>query len=429
MAISGQRFDIDLDPGPDLNERAPQCDSSASIVGDIIEHIPPVHARIPTPPRLRPQEAGFPTHKKRSRPHASNRYGKDGESHQGPDGDDQPSRHSNLILDDALEPNTSNERQEIDLENKERLAKMSTKDIVDAKSELMANLSPSLIERLLKKASIEDTLTAEEKCHEVAVKERAPQPKKPNNKKLTFEDTKSTSSGQSSIASSVPQHQSKTNSSHSPKDSNNTASQAQHINSPEIHFPKPLTPPALDPSDPNFLSDLHSIYFPSLPSDPNALSWMKPLDASESESYDPSLENILPSALRFDFKGHLIPPRLALQIPTTEGLHHHASAPQAAGYTIPELAHLSRSSFPAQRCVAYQTLGRILFRLGTGVFGPEDHELCQGLWKCIEQGRVLDTLLAEAGRNGESGNRTCWATATDALWLWRKGGGRKFKAT
>ncbi|KAI4165136.1 MAG: hypothetical protein LQ342_001413 [Letrouitia transgressa] len=416
MAISGLRFDIDLD----LNEGAPKGVSSASIVGDIKEHTLPIHARIPTPPRLRPQETGFPTHKKRLGPHASKRYGRDGKIRQSPDGDYQPSRHCNFNLDDALGMNIPNERQEIDLENKERLAKMSTKDVIEARSELMANLSPSLIERLLKKANIEDRSIAEEKSPEAALKERAPQPKKPNPKKVTFDDTKSTG---------IPEPQLKTSPSHSPKDFDDPASQAQHLNSQEIHFPKPLAPPNLDPSDPNFLSDLHSVYFPSLPSDPNALSWMKPMDASESESYDPSLENLLPSALRFDFKGHLIPPRLALQIPTIEGLHHHASAPQAAGYTIPELAHLSRSSFPAQRCVAYQTLGRILFRLGTGVFGPEDHELCQGLWKCIEQGRILDTLLAEAGRNGESGNRTCWATATDALWLWRKGGGRKFKAT
>ncbi|KAL9047174.1 MAG: hypothetical protein Q9214_000186 [Letrouitia sp. 1 TL-2023] len=425
MAISGLRFNIDLD----LNKGASRGVPPASIVGDIKEHILPVHAKIPTPPHLRPQETGFLTHKKRSRPYASKGYKRDGESRQSSDGNYQPSRHSNLSLDDALKPNIPNERQEIDLENKDRLAKMSTKDVIEARSELMANLSPSLIERLLKKASIEDRAIAEDKSSEAAIKERAPQPKKPNPKKVTFDNTTSASSDQPSIAFGTPEPQLKTTPSHSYKDFYESASQAQNLSSPEIHFPKPPAPPALDPSDPNFLSDLHSVYFPSLPSDPNALSWMKPMDESESESYDPSLENLLPSALRFDFKGHLIPPRLALQIPTIEGLHHHASAPQAAGYTIPELAHLSRSSFPAQRCVAYQTLGRILFRLGTGVFGPEDHELYQGLWKCIEQGRVLDTLLAEAGRHGESGNRTCWATATDALWLWRKGGGRKFKAT
>ncbi|KAL9610482.1 MAG: hypothetical protein Q9167_004822 [Letrouitia subvulpina] len=427
MAVNGIRFNVDLD----LNKGASQGVSSASIVGDIKEHALPVHAKIPTPPRLRPQETGFPTHKNRSRPCASKRHGRDGDIRQVPDGNYQPNPYSSLTLGDAFEPNSRNERQEIDLENKERLAKMSTRDIIEARSELMANLSPSLIERLLKKASIEDSPIAEDKCSGAAVKERPPQPKKPNPKEVIFDNTRPTSLGQPSIAFGTPEPepQLKTTPNHSPQDFNKPASQTQHLDPPEIHFPKPSTPPALDPSDPNFLSDLHSVYFPSLPADPSALSWMKPMDASESESYDPSLENLPPSVLRFDFKGHLIPPRLSLQIPTIEGLHHHGSAPQSAGYTVPELAHLSRSSFPAQRCIAYQTLGRILFRLGTGVFGPEDHELCQGLWKCIEQGRVLDTLLAEAGRNGESGNRTCWATATDALWLWRKGGGRKFKAT
>ena len=53
----------------------------------------------------------------------------------------------------------------------------------------------------------------------------------------------------------------------------------------------------------------------------------------------------------------------------TAGLHHHGAAPEDAGYTIGELAHLARSTVPAQRCVAFQTLGRVLYRLGRGEFG------------------------------------------------------------
>lgn len=78
------------------------------------------------------------------------------------------------------------------------------------------------------------------------------------------------------------------------------------------------------------------------------------------------------------------------------GLHHHADAPEAAGYTIPELARLARSSFPAQRCIAFQTLGRILYRLGAGHYGPDGTDLVDGLWRCVDQGRVLEMLQRAA---------------------------------
>ena len=79
--------------------------------------------------------------------------------------------------------------------------------------------------------------------------------------------------------------------------------------------------------------------------------------------------------------------------------------------------------------MAYQTLGRILYRLGIGTFGDEEEELAQGLWKCVEEGRVLETLVTEAGRGEGEGNRSCQITAVEAVWLWRKGGGKRMKAT
>lgn len=88
-----------------------------------------------------------------------------------------------------------------------------------------------------------------------------------------------------------------------------------------------------------------------------------------------------------------------------------------------------------------QTLGRILFRLGRGDFGEEvvaeeeDGEeggggaLCEGLWNEMEKGRVIDGLVEAAGGAGEfkGGNRSVWVTATEAVWNWRKGGGRTLK--
>ena len=90
---------------------------------------------------------------------------------------------------------------------------------------------------------------------------------------------------------------------------------------------------------------------------------------------------------------------------------------------------------PSQRCVAFQTVGRVLFRLGRGDFGVEGgvgEELWEGLWGEIEKGRVLEGLVEAAGGEGKEvgegdvvGNRSVWCTAVEACWLWRRGGGKK----
>ncbi|KAL8674920.1 MAG: hypothetical protein Q9168_000724 [Polycauliona sp. 1 TL-2023] len=419
MAIRGQRFHVDLD----LDERADQESDCAmprrwlGLVADIQERSTSTTIKPPSPPRLKNSQDGFPIHKKRFK------FGvaKPGLDRTTPsDGDAKLSTTEmlpSMVGSPARKREGRSERREIDLENKDRLAGMSSEGIDEARKELMSSLTPSLVERLLKKANIEED---QDVCDspDIATKKEDVTQHPPSSKKVNFnlKDTDIASSRPSTLGG-------------------DTALDSEDVpmkplpTSPPVHFPQPAAPPALDPEDPEFLSKLHSTYFPSLPSNPNALSWMQPPVAAEIEAYSPSLDNLLPSAVRFDFRGRLLPPRLASQIAPTKGLHHHGTAPEAAGYTVPELAHLSRSSFPSQRCIAFQTLGRILYRLGTGVFGPEDHELCQGLWKCVEQGRVLDTLTTEAARGEASGSRTCWVTATEAVWLWRKGGGRRWKAT
>ncbi|KAL8935204.1 MAG: hypothetical protein Q9211_004823 [Gyalolechia sp. 1 TL-2023] len=421
MAVRGQRFHIDLeDHSTSTIPHNYSIDSTArspwDLVGDIKERSPSTATGTPSPPKVEGSPTGFPAHRKRSKPSVFKQRSRQAGGNDG-GSDISGTRAAGPVP-------AAPERHEIDLENKKRIAGMSSEDIDQARKELMSGLSGSLIERLLKRANIEqDQETGN-------AGEDDPEKNIPSSKRVTFEHDAS--------KPSVPELQLQNDSSipdsegapfENPPDLQPVAACPGYPAPPPIHFPRPPTPPSLDPEDPEFLSKLHSTYFPSLPSNPNALSWMQPPDPTENEAYSPSRDDLPPSAVRFDFRGRLLPPRLASQIPTTVGLHHHGTAPEAAGYTIPELAHLSRSSFPSQRCIAYQTLGRILYRLGTGVFGPEDHELCQGLWKCIEQGRVLDTLTADAGRDEKSGNRSCWVTATEAVWLWRKGGGRKWKAT
>jgi hypothetical protein len=204
-----------------------------------------------------------------------------------------------------------------------------------------------------------------------------------------------------------------------------------------VHFPKPPAAPELDPNAPTFLDDLHQKYFPNLPHDPSKLAWMAPATDEENAAYDPSRENLSPKDIRFNFKGGIIPPSQSARIPTDVGLHHHGDAPSAAGYTVSELGILSRSAFPAQRSIAIQTAGRILYRLGKGEFGNENlveaegpvgerGMLAKGLWEAIEENRIIDTITAEANR--DSGHQTSIALAQEAVWNWRKGGGRQRKA-
>jgi hypothetical protein len=200
------------------------------------------------------------------------------------------------------------------------------------------------------------------------------------------------------------------------------------------HFPRPPAVPDLDPSDPDFLESLHKKYFPNLPADPSKLAWMAPIptpdSAADRESpYYPGQDSLPVSALRFDFTGALLSPRVSREIPVTAGLHHHGEAPEAAGYTIPELAGLSRSSYVPHRCIAFMTLGRLLYRLGRGDWGEgvggrdgEEDDLAFALWRLIKGGKVVETLEETAALPDGEGHLSCKAYAVEALWLLQTGG-------
>lgn len=469
--MRGQRFEIDLSSEDETDKSNPTKlfgATSLALVSDIKERPSPSSA--PSAPRLKNSETGFPAHnKRRTKPstfkHArANQHPKTADEQNIVPATSHPQfRHENKETE-------VHEAREIDEENKLRMAQMSPEEIEEARQELLSTLSPSLVERLLKRANIDEDKGIENQDIE-------PRPPNPQRKSLDEEDerlerllksakidegegfqTETAHHGDSQKTSqdqNPPKHKvyftpaSPTFAQDGPplippSDLLPASSTPARDLSQQPHTSLP-SPPPLNPDSPNFLSLLRETYFPSLPANPQSLSWLAPTsnttDENSSSSYSPNLDSLPASSLRFDFKGHLLPPRLAAQIPTTKGLHHHGDAPDAAGYTIPELARLARSAFPAQRCIAFQTLGRVLYRLGRGDFGhaggeeEEDDEdkggggnLAEGLWELMEEGKVLDVLCEVAGREGErAGNRSCWVFATEAVWLWRKGGGRRWK--
>jgi len=521
MAIRGQRFQLSLDSDDESETgQRPIAPVPKGIdlgfIRDIIERSNDSHTKPPSPPRLNSSETGFPAHKKRSKPSAIKEQRSSGavinDGSSGPistrasgDGLSSAARYDDgSKITSGMghqEASTQTEREKIDQENRKRLAEMSLEEIERERQEVLSGLSSSLIERLLKRANIDEGRTDTlEKAPQNQSKdsmwpgeEQAAAHPKANSKRVTFDtpeekDKEQQPQGgqteqpdgpgtQDAEEDDPKQQQDETHTSqstshdpdgppiHLPPDLLPASSLLPPL--PAIHFPQPTTTSSpLDPSDPDFLQKLHSRYFPHLPASPTSLSWLAPpslsLENPSPSSYSPSHTSLSPSSLRFDFRGRLLPPRLAAQIPVTAGLHHHGDAPEAAGYTIRELAHLSRSTVPAQRCVAMQTLGRVLYRLGRGDFGGDDggevggrgegewvgerrdgeeggddegaerggggRELYLGLWKCIEEGRVLETLMEEAGREEGRGNRSVWVTATEAVWLWQRGGGKRVRA-
>ena len=427
-------------------------------VGDILERNP-TSAAPPVAPSFKANTNGFPAHKKRT-PRVSafkqQRVAKEQQPAPVAQGQDTSSLHNAPPPRAKFQPDE--ERRAIDEENKRRLDAMSEEEIEEERRELMANLSPAMIQRLLMRSNIDNGSNEQQQWPEEKPKASGPvssmqqtvdesTAKAPSSKKVSFAASDENENEKGAMMSQSPE-----------------AGQPQIIPSAQphtheeatgsLHFPATPQPPDLDPNDPDFLKNMHAKYFPSLPYNPSQLSWMTPIDPSDKSSpYHPSQTALNASELRFDFKGTLLAPSLAREIPSDRGLHHHADSPEAAGYTIPELAVTARGAVPAQRCMAYQTLGRILYRLGQGEYGVEKprqetdgpvrvaqgpeaddgngeageedvgHYMAAGLWQCIEDGRVIETLTEEANR--EKGHLTARTFAQEALWNWRRGGGRK----
>jgi hypothetical protein len=465
MDLRGQRFTLDLSDDEDetgLHSTLPSGavpSLSSAFIGDIKER----STTPPTAPQLKSSATGFPEHKKRTRVSAFKKQRNGSASPAS--ATTAPRKPSPLEpqpvnAQNAHKPTQSiedEERQRIDEENNQRLASMSAEEIDAERQELLASLDPSLIERLLKRANLDEgrgdtgidpPSSISDKGINDTTSTVVQEKELPSSTSEGAKNTKSTTEKEDEEAIPVPKPAGKPvaaikgvrfeDDDKEPaqpidlKPASATPDPLAEVTQPSVHFPAAPSAPELDPSDPSFLEKLHTKYFPSLPADPSKLAWMAPIPthgspADQESPYYPNQESLPASALRFDFRGGLLPPRIARAIPSTKGLHHHGEAPEAAGYTVPELARLARSAFPAQRCLAFQTLGRLLYRLGRGEWGGEESEISKGLWRCVEEGKVIETL--EEAASAEGGHQGSKVYAVEAVWLWQKGGGKRWKAS
>ena len=165
MAIKGQRFHLDLTSDEELDHRKSETLHGAQndhlpFIRDITER-PTVMGPGPPPPKLKGSHTGFPEHKKRSKASAFNkqRFGVADVtqwSHPLKNAATPTRNGSNTIPSDRNNDNSDDpERMGIGQDNQERLAQMFPSEIVREREELMSGLSSSLIERLLKRANID----------------------------------------------------------------------------------------------------------------------------------------------------------------------------------------------------------------------------------------------------------------------------------
>lgn len=449
MSIAGERFTIDFSDDENTqpadsttrSRHGPAAPMSLAFVGDIVER-EPAAAKPPSLPTPKSMSTGFPEHKKRTKISAFKQQ-RTSATKQGR----FPAAPQHTKTSQAGTTSTSTddgkfediERRNIDQENRRRIEAMSEREIIEERQELLSRFGPSLIQSLLRRANLDDDRG------DTGIETD------PESAKIDEINKPATISAEDANATPIPQPKAKRltaartvtlDEDAGPKDigqlqpvslfNREALTAAVAAATPNVHFPHAPTAPELDPSDPSFLENLHAKYFPNLPADPSKMAWMAPIPthgstADQESPYYPAQQALAASALRFDFRGGLLPPRIARAVPVTKGLHHHGEAPEAAGYTIPELARLARSAFPAQRCLAYQILGRFLYRLGRGEWGDESSEIAKGLWGCVKDGKVIETL--EEASSAEGGHQGSKAYGIEAVWLWQKGGGQVWKAS
>ena len=364
MAIPGQRFELDLDADNWTFDPVADGEAAAapepSVIKEIQEHDV---ADVPAPPKIKQTQSGFPEHKSRRNVSSFKQKQEAGRKQHTVLQSPTMSRSSDAAIMNRVankygyDP-VSKEKAEISKENERRIAEMSAEDIQEARAELMQSLNPALVERLLRRANIDEDPSTPSHSQ--------PQSTRTDGTSLTEPDDRDDGSTDTLHQDEMEK----------PGDDMTTPLQPSKSTASSLHFPVPPNDSAsykpLDPSSDTFLMDLKNTYFPNLTHTPSTLSWLDqstPSTEPTSHSYAPNLTSYPASSLRFNFAGSSIPPSTALSIPVTAGMHHHGNAPDSAGYTIPELTLLTRSTLPSQRCIAYQTVGRMLFRLGKGDFG------------------------------------------------------------
>ncbi|KAG0341311.1 hypothetical protein BG000_009551 [Podila horticola] len=204
--------------------------------------------------------------------------------------------------------------EQINDENRQKIATMTEQEIEESRAELMRNLDPELIKKLLNRRTVPRRVSFSEGI-------------KVEDKVVSIQEAKI---GREHSSFQAKRHE-------------------------EEEGDHPLA--------------LKKIFYSDLPAEPEKMEWMGIEGASEGakvpgKSIAPGTQPYIvqeadPAAahFRFDFAGRIINEE---DTPVHLGLHHHGADPTKAGYTLSELLHLIRSTVPSQRIIPLNVVAKVL---------------------------------------------------------------------
>lgn len=264
----------------------------------------------------RVQANGFPAVQRRGESLFGKRQRQPGAAAAATGASAKPSRFSAMKKAEAASASSApmdSEQAEIDRTNRARLQEMSLDEIREAQQELMASLDPALVAKLMSKKK---------------------------NKQAPAKESSSASrslgagTGVAVGKAIVPEAEAAPPA--APIDL------AKITSEDELHAQAALLPPD-ERAKHEWMTSVSTPAVPS-PAAKTPLTRKAKLEASTE---------------RFGFDGQRIATD-AGAIPTHSGLFHHGDEPDAAGYTMPELVHLARSTVASQRAMALTLIAKVL---------------------------------------------------------------------
>ncbi|KAG7880468.1 hypothetical protein KL937_002030 [Ogataea polymorpha] len=269
------------------------------------------------------------------------------------------------------------EKEQIHLENIERLSKMSGEERAQAKEELINTLDPKILQMLLKRAEQDKNeprgAVADSDSDSAASPALKPALRRDSvssaDKKVRFNNEASVKYVKPSSPLAMPKTSKEDEEWEDIEyldESGPSFEEAQRLKQASVHFPRPSSEKLekLDINDPDFNDKLHEKFFPDLPKDPKTLEWMKPAPETPKQvTYTAVAE------LRFDLNGDLITSENIEKHAQAPELRHHAASPELPGYTLAELAHYLRSDRPSTRWWTRTTRRRTWGSLSGGAGG------------------------------------------------------------
>ncbi|KAG0232288.1 RNA polymerase II associated protein 1 [Actinomortierella wolfii] len=261
--------------------------------------------------------------------------------------------------------------QQIDEENRQKLASMSPEEIKRTQEELLRTLNPELIKKLRERGSIgtHATTTTTVTSTTAITNDGASSKRSAAQRRVSFSDgikVEDKLVKMEDIASHT---------------SSSLFAAKRHEEEEGDH---PLA--------------LKKKYYPNVPAEPEKLEWMGIDDPSlgpknaTGKAIAPGVQPYTateadPEAAhyRFDFLGKLLDE--TQDVPVHLGLHHHGQDPTKPGYTLSELLHLIRSTVPSQRILPLNVISKILINCRDPNYAP--FEIRSGILRWL-----IDSLRA-----------------------------------